>query len=162
PRSASAAGWTRTSSSRSLHHTMSPKFPDSLTEFRTRPRAALAVIVLAALGLALLLPVRSLVGNAAAGSPALALPGLASAELAGTLSPAATQAHALRELLGLLAALAWVGVAVAAVSIFATRAATANERSVETGIRRAVGASRRQLIFSLAVETILLAVIALI
>ncbi|NOT09085.1 MAG: FtsX-like permease family protein [Gemmatimonadales bacterium] len=130
---------------------------------RSRWRAAVAVIVLGALAVGLFSPIRSLTR----GSGSLILPDIPSAGGAlmwtkNSVPPSETQAASLVELLRLLSGLAWVGFGIASFSIFAIRGAEARERALETGVRRAVGASKRQIFLSLVVETLLLAAIALV
>lgn len=130
-------------------------------------RGALAVILLGILALGLLAPSRSLARTEADRGPALALPEIPSPGPAlmwteGASPPAETQRRSLGGLLSLLAGLAWIGFGVAAVSIFSSFAASARERARDAGVHRAVGASRRQIYFSLGVETAGLTMIALV
>jgi putative ABC transport system permease protein len=133
-----------------------------LQRLRTHWRSTLVIITLAALGAGLLGPTGTL-GRAGA---AISLPPIPSAgpELLWTpesLAPAQIQQQSLERILEMLSVLGWLGFAVAAVSIFSSRAAEAPERAQDTSIRRAVGASLRQVVWSMVIETALLAVIAL-
>jgi len=130
-------------------------------------RGALAVILLGILAIGLLAPSRSLASFKADRGPALSLPEIASPGPAlmwteGASPPAETQRRSLDGLLALLSALAWIGFGVAAVSIFSWFAASARERALDAGVHRAVGASLRQMLLSLGVETAALTLIALV
>ncbi|HSE50904.1 MAG TPA: FtsX-like permease family protein [Gemmatimonadales bacterium] len=129
-------------------------------------RGALAVIVLGILALGLVAPIRSLARTEAEQGPALSLPEIPSPGPAliwtdGASPPAETQRRSLGGLLALLSGLAWIGFGVAAVSIFSSFAASARERARDTGVHRAAGASLRQTLLSLGVETAALTLIAL-
>lgn len=130
-------------------------------------RGTLAVILLGILAIGLLVPSRSLASNEAERGPALSLPEIPSPGPAlmwtdAASPPAETQRRSLGALLALLSGLAWIGFGVAAVSIFAWFAASARERARDTGVHRAVGASLRQTLLSLGVETAALTITALV
>ena len=130
-------------------------------------RGSLAVVLLGILGIGLLSPSTSLAHTDAGGNPVLSLPDIPAPGPAlmwtGAASPPAdTQRRSLGALLSLLGGLAWIGSGVAAVSIFSWFGASARERAGDTGVHRAVGASLRQTLFSLGVETTALTVIALV
>jgi hypothetical protein len=130
-------------------------------------RGALAVILLGILAIALLAPSRSLASFKADRGPALSLPEIPSPGPAlmwtdAASPPAETQRRSLGGLLSLLSALAWIGFGVATVSIFSSFAVSARERARDTGVHRAVGASLRQVLLSLGIETAALTLIALV
>jgi len=136
-------------------------------QLRTRWRGALAVLVLGVLAVALLTPSRSIARAGGDQEPALALPEIPSAGPAlmwteTARAPSQTQRRSLGELLSLLSGLAWIGFGVASVSIFSCHSAAARGRALDTGVRRAVGASARQIVASLCLETVVLAMIALV
>lgn len=136
-------------------------------QLRVHWRGAAVMVALGALTLALLFPARGLAGPGPDGAAVLALPRIPSAGPAlewttTARSPSQTQAASLAGLLSLLAGLAWIGFGVAAVSIFAVSAGAARERALDTGIRRATGASLRGIIASLILETGVLAMLALV
>lgn len=133
---------------------------------RTHWRSVVAVVVLGILAVALLTPSRSLAHGGRSPEPALALPAIPGAGPAlmwteTAWAPSQTQSQSLGELLSLLSGLAWIGFAVAGISIFSCYSATARGRALETGVGRAVGASFRQIVLSLCLETVVLAMIAL-
>jgi hypothetical protein len=130
-------------------------------------RGSLAVILLGILAVGLLAPSRSLARTEAGRGPALSLPVIPSPGPAlmwtdAASPPAETQRRSLGALLSLLSGLAWIGFGVAAVSIFSSFAASARERARDAGVHRAVGASLRQTLLSLGVETAGLTMVALV
>ena len=136
------------------------------SRLRLHWRGALTTVVLGVLAVGLLAPSRSLSRQGADGAPSVALPEIPSAGAALmwtdiARAPSETQRRSLGDLLSLLAGLAWIGFGVATVSIFSCHAASARERALDTGVRRAVGASLRQIVLSLCLETVVLAAIAL-
>ena len=136
-------------------------------QLKSRWRSTVTILLLGFLAVALLSPARTLAGTAKDGTPALTLPELPSAGRAlmwteSAHSPAETQRRSLQDLMSLLSALAWIGFAVAGVSIFSCYTAGSRERALDTGVRRAVGASIRQIVWSLCLETVVLAAIALV
>ena len=135
--------------------------------FRLRAhwRGVAVVVLLGTLAAATLASGRALAGRDHA--PALALPDIPAAGPAlvwnqSARSPSETQAQSLGELLTLLSGLAWLGFAVAALSIFSWRAGEARERALDTGIRRAAGASLRHVVGSAALEILVLAALTLV
>jgi len=136
-------------------------------QLRTHWRGALTLLVLGVLAVGLLAPSRSLARTDGTGGASLSLPDIPSAGPAlmwteTARAPAETQRRSLGELLSLLSGLAWIGFGVASVSIFSCHSAAARGRALDAGVRRAVGASVRQIIWSLCLETIVLAMIALV
>ena len=130
-------------------------------------RGALAVILLGILAIGLLAPSRSLARTGEDRAPTLSLPEIPSPGPAlmwtdAASPPAETQRRSLGGLLALLSGLAWIGFGVAAVSIFSSFAASAPERARDAGVHRAAGASLRQTLLSLGVETAALTMIALV
>jgi hypothetical protein len=75
-------------------------------------------------------------------------------------TPTALRSDATRELLGLLSLTAWAVVAVAGCSILVLSAGRARARRIEVPLRRAVGATRRQLLGAFAGEGAILALCA--
>lgn len=119
---------------------------------RTRRAGAALLVLLAGIALAVLLPPRSLAGSALWLEP-VPSPGPLVAWTAELRGPTETQSRAVADLLGLVTAAAWATLALAAVSIAMRSAAMAAERAGEVGVRRAVGAARRDVLLSLLVES---------
>ena len=119
-------------------------------------RSLLLVIAIASTGFGLLAPVDRLSRSGPEG-PALALPAIPEPDApvrwtATARTPDATQAGAVDELLTVLLALAWVSLIIGAVTILARYIARASRRAADIGVRRAVGASRRDVALSLVLE----------
>ncbi len=126
---------------------------------------ALLAVILGSIGLSVQAPVRSLGQAAHQSETLLRLPSIPAADAGTTvtsasLDPSGLQARAIRQLYQLLLILGWGALILAGISMLARFAAHASERSPEIGVRRAAGASRRDLILALLGEgTILLLVI---
>ena len=120
-------------------------------------RSLLLVIAIASTGFGLLAPIDRLARSDAEG-PALALPAITEPDAPvgwtpTARTPDATQARAVRELLTVLLSLAWAALIIGAVTILARYIARASRRAADTGVRRAVGASRRDVALSLVLES---------
>ena len=120
-------------------------------------RSLLLVIAIASTGFGLLAPIDRLSRSGPEG-PALALPAIPDPDAPvrwtrAARTPDATQARAVDELLTVLLALAWVALLIGAVTILARYIARASRRAADIAVRRAVGASRRDVTFSLVLES---------
>ena len=120
-------------------------------------RSLLLVIAISSTGFGLLAPIDR-VSRSGPEGPALALPAIAEPDAPvgwtrTARTPDATQARAIDDLLTVLLALAWVGLALGAVTILARYIARASRRAADIGVRRAVGASRRDVSLSLLLES---------
>jgi putative ABC transport system permease protein len=129
---------------------------------------ALIVVGLGAGGLAALVPVRSLARASDVSQPLMSLPAVPPADAAlpsttSLIQPDAFQARAVSDLYLLLLILAWCAMIVAGISMLTRFSALAAVRGAEVGIRRAAGASRKDLLLAFASEgwMLLVAVVAL-
>jgi len=129
---------------------------------------ALVVVALGFLGLSVQTPIRSLGKPSQPVEPLLRLADIPAADAGITVTaasqePGAVQAAAVRQLYQLLAILGWGALIIAGIAMLTRFAAQAEGRGPEVGVRRAAGASRRDLLLSLLVEggVLLLAVLAL-
>lgn len=125
---------------------------------------ALLAVVLGIVGLSVQAPIRSLGQARQQSEPLLQLPPIpAAAGIAGSaasVEPAALQTGAVRQLYQLLLILGWGALIIAGISMLTRFTAQAAGRGPEIGVRRAAGATRRDLVLSLLGEgTILLLVI---
>jgi hypothetical protein len=128
---------------------------------------ALVAVVLGIVGLGVQASVRSLGQPADQGETRLALPPIpaAEADLAGSaasIEPAALQARAIQQVYQLLLILAWAALLIAAISMLTRFTAQAAGRGPEIGVRRAAGASRRDLLLALFLEGAMLMLVILV
>ncbi len=140
----------------------------ALSSLRSYWGSAVIIVTLGAAGLATLVPIRSLASPATAAEPLLRLPLIPAAQAPvpaspESIEPSALQARALRELYVLLLILGWAALVTAGISILTRFSAQAATRGPEVGVRRAAGASRRDLSLSLLGEggMLFLAILAL-
>lgn len=129
----------------------------SLESVRRHWSGALLIVLLGATSLGALVPVRSLALRQNASESLLQLPAIPSDPVAppftqSAIDPGVLQARAVGELTLLLLILGWTALATAGISILTRFFAQAAERGPEIGVRRSVGASRRDLLLSLLGE----------
>jgi putative ABC transport system permease protein len=136
---------------------------DALWEGR---RTVLLVVLVAAVAFGLLTPVQALSDSGSGTGPRLLLAPIP--QVGALLSwskeaqtAAATQARALQDLLVALLALGWTAMAMAGTTILIRYIIRAQQRGADIGVRRAVGASRRDVALALAAEAGLTSVLAL-
>ncbi|HEX9895979.1 MAG TPA: FtsX-like permease family protein [Gemmatimonadales bacterium] len=117
-------------------------------------RTVLLVVAVGGTGFGLLAPIDRLTEGPVNRLllPAIADAGAIIGWTASARSPAATQARAVGDLLTALLVLAWAAMAIAAVTILTHYIARASRRGADIGVRRAVGASRRDVFLALLVE----------
>jgi putative ABC transport system permease protein len=129
---------------------------------------AVLVVATVAVGLAATLPVTSLVAAGAAGvTPSIILPPMPNADLGVpwsgfAQSPAAVRQMAVAALVQLLLGVAVGVLAVTWVTTLSVSTARADARATEIAVRRAVGASRKQLFAAALLEGSTIAVMALV
>jgi putative ABC transport system permease protein len=145
---------------------MKPLFGVALASLKSYWASALVILALGASGLATLVAIRSLASPGSSAALRLELPPIppAGAEVpasAASVEPGLFQGRALDDLYLLLLILGWAALALAGISILTRFSAQAATRGPEIGIRRAAGASRRDLLTSLLGEggTLLAAVL---
>lgn len=139
--------------------TLRPALASALWALRTYRRTAALLVATGVVALAALLPVTSLAsGEGRALSPRLALPpwrggdlGMSWSPLVGT--PTTTQQAALGMLFRLLLGVAAGVLAATLLNVLSLSAARASQRTTEVRVRRAVGASRRQLFSASLLES---------
>lgn len=129
----------------------------SLESVRLYWPGALLIVLLGATSLGALVPVRSLASRQNASESLLQLPAIPADPVAppftqSSIDPSVLQARAVGELTLLLLILGWTALAIAGISILTRFFAQAAERGPEIGVRRSVGASRRDLFLSLLGE----------
>lgn len=127
---------------------------------------ALVVVGLGAAGVAGLASVRSLAHPSDASRPLMALPSIPPADAALPATPSLVlpdtlQARAVADLYLLLLILAWAAIGIAGVSIFTRFSALAAGRGAEVGVRRAAGASRKDLLLGFLSEGAILLTLVL-
>jgi hypothetical protein len=130
-------------------------------------RHAALVSLVGAAGLAVLIPIGSLTNRERPGGTALALDDIPApnAEVTWTAwarAPTAIRHEALGDLFTLLVIVGWATLATAAVVILTRALAHTGERAPEFGIRRAVGASRYDILSGLLVEALAVAIVLLV
>jgi hypothetical protein len=132
---------------------MKPLLGVAVASLRSYWGSAAVILALGGAGLATLAPIRSLGSRNAAAEPLLRLPPIPAAQAVvpaspESLEPSMLQARALGELYVLLLILGWAALVIAGISILTRFSAQAATRGPEVGVRRAAGASRRDLILS--------------
>jgi putative ABC transport system permease protein len=129
----------------------------SLESVRLYWSAALLIVLLGATSIGALVPVRSFASRHSASESLLQLPAIPADPVAppftqSSIDPGVLQARAVGELTLLLVILGWAALAIAGISMLTQFFAQAAERGPEIGVRRSVGASRRDLLLSLLGE----------
>jgi len=127
---------------------------------------ALFAVALGILAFGVQAPIRSLGQPAHQGETRLVLASIPAADpdLAGSaasIEAGALQARAVQQVYQLLLILAWAGLIIAAISMLTRFTAQAAGRGPEIGVRRAAGASRRDLLLSLGLEGAILMLVIL-
>lgn len=140
----------------------------ALSSLRFYWGGALVIVGLGAAGVAALTPVRSLASPSDASQPLIALAPIPAADAAlptteSLVEPDALQTKAVSDLYLLLLILAWAAIVIAGISMLTRFSALAAGRGAEVGVRRAAGASRRDLLLCFLAEggVLFVAVLAL-